>query len=89
MAKMAKIITAVAGLLSCAAFALPAAAANTLEKVKNRGTLECGVSEGLYGFSEKDAEGRWSGFDVDFCRAVAAAIFNDPQKVKFTPLSAS
>lgn len=70
------------------ALALPAAAA-TLERVKQRGTLECGVSEGLYGFSEKDAQGRWSGFDVDFCRAVAAAVLGDPAKVNFTPLSAS
>lgn len=64
------------------------AAAGTLDRVKQRGTLECGVSEGLFGFSEKDAQGRWSGFDVDFCRAVAAAVLGDPAKVNFTPLSA-
>lgn len=70
------------------AFAAPAAA-GTLETVKQRGVVQCGVSEGLYGFSEKNGQGEWSGFDVDFCRAVAGAIFNDPAKVTFLPLSAS
>ncbi|GAU82778.1 amino acid ABC transporter substrate-binding protein [Bosea sp. BIWAKO-01] len=65
------------------------AAAGTLDTVKQRGSLQCGVSEGLIGFSEKDAQGAWSGFDVDFCRAAAAAIFDDPTKVSFVPLSAS
>ena len=73
--------------LAAGLVALPAAA-GTLDKVKQRGTLECGVSEGLRGFSEKDAQGRWAGFDVDFCRAVAAAVLGDAGKVNFTPLSA-
>lgn len=68
-------------------FAL-AAAAGTLETVKQRGVLQCGVSEGLFGFSERNAQGEWSGFDVDFCRAVAGAIFDDRTKVTFVPLSA-
>jgi general L-amino acid transport system substrate-binding protein len=63
-------------------------AAATLDEVKQRGELVCGVSQGLLGFSAEQG-GAWLGFDVDFCRAVAAAIFNDPQKVKFVPLSAS
>ena len=63
--------------------------ANTLRKVRARGELLCGVNTGLPGFSSADAQGNWSGFDVDFCRAVAAAIFNDPKKVKFVPLDAS
>jgi general L-amino acid transport system substrate-binding protein len=67
--------------------AMPARA-GTLETVKQRGTLACGVSEGLSGFSDKDAQGNWSGFDVDFCRAVAAAVLGDAQKVSFSPLSA-
>jgi len=62
--------------------------AGTLETVKQRGSLICGVSQGLPGFSDHDAHGNWSGFDVDFCRAVAAAIFDDPKKVSFVPLSA-
>src|SRR5438874_6617678 len=64
------------------------ASAQTLKTVKDRGTLVCGVSQGLPGFSSPDDKGVWTGFDVDFCRALAAAIFNDPSKVRFTPLSA-
>jgi general L-amino acid transport system substrate-binding protein len=64
-----------------------AAQAGTLETVKQRGALVCGVSEGLGGFSDRDAAGAWSGFDVDFCRSVAAAVLDDPQKVQFVPLS--
>ena len=72
------------------ALALPAgtASAQTLKAVKDRGSLICGVSQGLPGFSTPDDKGNWTGLDVDFCRAIAAAIFNDPGKVKFTPLSA-
>jgi general L-amino acid transport system substrate-binding protein len=65
-----------------------ASAQATLKGVKERGALACGVSTGLAGFSIADANGKWSGFDVDFCRGLAAAIFGDPDKVKFTPLSA-
>jgi general L-amino acid transport system substrate-binding protein len=65
-----------------------AASAQTLKKVMDRGSLICGVSQGLPGFSNPDDKGNWTGFDVDFCRAVSAAIFNDATKVKFTPLSA-
>ena len=63
--------------------------AQTLKAVKDRGALNCGVSEGLYGFSARDDKGNWSGFDVDLCRAIAAAIFNDASKVNYTPLAAS
>lgn len=62
--------------------------AQTLKLVKERGVLNCGVSQGLMGFSSTDEKGAWSGFDVDFCRAVAAAIFDDPAKVAFVPLDA-
>src|SRR4029077_20245942 len=68
------------------AFAAPASAA-TLDQVKQKGFVQCGVSQGITGFSSPDDKGNWTGFDVDFCRALAAAIFGDPQKVKFTPLS--
>jgi general L-amino acid transport system substrate-binding protein len=61
----------------------------TLKRTLNRGAVHCGVNTGLPGFSSKDDKGNWSGFDVDFCRAIAAAIFNDPGKVKFVPLDAS
>jgi general L-amino acid transport system substrate-binding protein len=60
----------------------------TLETVKARGMLSCGVSQGLPGFSAPDDKGNWTGIDVDVCRALAAVIFNDPTKVKFVPLSA-
>jgi general L-amino acid transport system substrate-binding protein len=63
--------------------------AQTLKAVKERGTLNCGVSQGLMGFSSMDDKGTWTGFDVDFCRAVAAAIFDDPAKVTFVPLDAA
>jgi general L-amino acid transport system substrate-binding protein len=61
----------------------------TLDDVRKRGFLRCGVSEGLVGFSKRGTVRGWSGFDVDFCRAVAAAVLNDVRKVKFVPLSAS
>jgi general L-amino acid transport system substrate-binding protein len=65
-----------------------AATAQTLKTVKDRGMLSCGVSQGLPGFSSPDDKGNWTGLDVDVCRAIAAAVFNDPSKVKFVPLSA-
>jgi len=80
------------GLAALTAFLGLAAArgdAATLDTVKQRGSLTCGVSQGLPGFSDRDAQGNWTGFDVDFCRAVAAAIFDDPKKVTFVPLSAT
>src|SRR6266852_4699565 len=63
-------------------------ATKTLKRTRNRDAVLCGVSTGLPGFSSADDKGNWSGFDVDFCRAIAAAIFDDPAKVKFVPLDA-
>src|SRR5689334_3845645 len=74
--------------IGAAFLAVSAANAGTLDDVKAKGFLQCGVSQGVPGFSSPDSQNNWSGLDVDFCRAVAAAIFNDPNKVKFTPLSA-
>jgi general L-amino acid transport system substrate-binding protein len=65
------------------------ARAQTLKAVMERGTLNCGVGQGLLGFSSMDDKNAWSGFDVDICRAVAAAIFGDPAKVTFAPLDAA
>ena len=62
--------------------------AQTLEAVQEKDFIQCGVSQGLPGFSNPDEDGNWSGIDVDFCRGVAAAVFGDPDKVKYTPLSA-
>ena len=68
--------------------AVTAAQAGTLDDVRQKGFVQCGVSQGLIGFSFPDEQNNWNGMDVDFCRAVAAVVFNDPTKVKFTPLSA-
>ncbi len=75
--------------LALLAIAPQGAAAGTLDTVRKAGVLKCGVSEGLPGFSDKNAAGVWHGFDVDFCRAVAAAVLGDPDKVRFVPLSAA
>ncbi|MBK8973320.1 MAG: amino acid ABC transporter substrate-binding protein [Hahellaceae bacterium] len=65
-----------------------AASADTLENVKKKGFIQCGVSTGLPGFSNPDEKGNWTGLDVDVCRSVAAAVFGDSTKVKYTPLNA-
>jgi general L-amino acid transport system substrate-binding protein len=85
------ILGGLAGAFACVVGALspaPAAAA-TVDSVRQRGELICGVSQGLFGFSERKADGTWTGFDVDVCRAIAAAVLADPAKVSFLPLSAS
>jgi len=69
-------------------FAAQGVSAQTLKAVKDRGILNCGANGTLAGFGSPDAQGNWTGLDVDFCRAVAAAIFNDPTKVKFVALTA-
>ena len=70
------------------AFGIQAASAQTLAAIKSRGELICGANGTLAGFGLPDPQGNWTGFDVDFCRAIAAAIFNDPTKVRFVPLTA-
>ncbi len=77
------------GLLSLCFGALSATVtAGTLDDVKVRGTLLCGVNPGLQGFAIKSADGNWTGFDVDFCKAVAAATLGDAAKVEFVPVNA-
>ena len=66
----------------------PAHAGKTLDTIKQRGQLVCGVNTGLAGFSAADSQGRWTGMDVDYCRALAAAILGDPNKVRYSPLTA-
>lgn len=83
MKRVAFTIAAVSSFLTFTSLAT----AGTLDQVKSKGFVQCGVSQGIIGFSSPDDKGNWTGFDVDFCRALAAAIFNDPTKVKFTPLS--
>ncbi len=71
-----------------ASVSVAAAHAGTLDTVKAKGFVQCGVSQGLIGFSNPDDKNNWTGLDVDFCRAVAAAVLGDATKVKYTPLSA-
>ena len=63
------------------------AASSTLDTVKKRGQLICGVNTGLAGFSAPDDKGVWRGFDVDYCRAMSAAVFGNPDKVTYKPLT--
>ncbi len=83
-----KKITSTVMLASALAVTVGSASAATLDEVIGKGHVQCGVSQGLPGFSNFDDKGTWSGVDVDICRAVAAAIFGDDSKVKYTPLSA-
>ncbi|MCU0770091.1 MAG: amino acid ABC transporter substrate-binding protein [Burkholderiaceae bacterium] len=77
------------GLVAAATLAAsPAHAGKTLDAIKARGSVVCGVNTGLAGFSAADSQGNWTGLDVDICRAVAAAVLGDGNKVKFVPLNA-
>ncbi len=75
------------GALTLAGLSAGVAGAATLDDVKTRGTLKCGVNTGLTGFAAPDANGVWAGFDVDMCRAVAVAVLGDATAVEFTPLT--
>ncbi|WP_417808560.1 amino acid ABC transporter substrate-binding protein [Thioclava sp.] len=75
------------GALTAATLAAGVAGAATLDDVKARGELICGVNTGLVGFAAPDANGNWSGFDVAICKAVAGAVLGDPSKVKYVPTS--
>jgi general L-amino acid transport system substrate-binding protein len=83
-AKSVLAATAVVSVLAAA----PAFAGPTLDKIKSQGAIVCGVSTGLAGFSLADSQGKYTGLDVDYCRALAAAVLGDANKVKFAPLSA-
>jgi general L-amino acid transport system substrate-binding protein len=82
----ARAVAALAAIVTAMLCGSALASSPTLEAVKARGALVCGVNEGLPGFSFVDERGAWTGFDVDFCRALAAAIFGNPNKVKLVPL---
>ncbi|MCE1187001.1 MAG: amino acid ABC transporter substrate-binding protein, partial [Rhodocyclales bacterium] len=69
-----------------AVFSLPAQAGKTLDSIKQKGQLACGVSTGVIGFSAADSQGQWHGLDADFCRALATAVLGDPNKVRWVPL---
>src|SRR5947207_4311319 len=68
--------------------AASAQAGPTLDKVKQAGGIVCGVQTGVAGFAQPDSQGKYSGFNVDICRAISAALFGDPDKVKYVPLTA-
>ncbi len=76
-------------LAATALTALPAHAGKTLDAIKAKGQIVCGVNTGLAGFSQADAAGNWTGIDADTCKAIAAAVLGDPNKVKWVPLNAT
>src|SRR5215468_530382 len=82
---MIRNVVIAAGLLATSASMAPAA---TLDTVKSRGTLVCGVSTGFAGFSAPDSQGNFKGLDVDYCRALAAGVLGDPTKVRYVALTA-
>ena len=79
----------ICGAVMMATLGAAASQAGTLDDVKARGAVVCGVSDGLPGFSVRHADGDWSGFDVDICHAIAAAALGDPNAVEYVPLSAA
>ncbi len=83
-----KLIAAACAASVMTLLALPAQAGKTLDAIKARGQVICGVNTGLAGFSAADSQGNWSGLDVDICRAIAAATLGDADKVKWVPLTA-
>lgn len=85
MFRIRTLAAATAALL--ATFVTPAHAGKTLDTIKAKGQLACGVSTGVIGFSAADSQGQWRGLDVDVCRAIAAAVLGDPNKVRWVPLN--
>jgi general L-amino acid transport system substrate-binding protein len=77
------------GLIAVFFFQMPADAGDTLSRIKARGDVRCGVSDGIPGFSIKQPDGRWAGMDADYCRALAAAVLGDPEKASYVPLTAA
>jgi len=86
--QLTSLVAMVAVLFTFTTETMAAKKSKTLKNTQKKGFVRCGVSQGLPGFSNADAAGNWTGIDVDVCRAVAAAVLGDANKVKFTPLSA-
>jgi general L-amino acid transport system substrate-binding protein len=84
---MKRILTAAAAAVLALGFTTVTHAGPRLDAVKARGQLVCGVNTGLAGFALADSTGRWTGIDVDLCRAIAASMFGDPEKVRYVPLN--
>ncbi|MGA2402563.1 MAG: amino acid ABC transporter substrate-binding protein [Syntrophobacteraceae bacterium] len=89
MKKARNLVFLIFCMMALSLFYSPAEAGDTLTRIKARGDVRCGVSDGDPGFSVKEPDGRWSGIDADFCRALAAAVLGDPGKVDFVSLAAS
>jgi general L-amino acid transport system substrate-binding protein len=83
------LVLLILGALAVLQFCSPGDAGDTLTRIKTRAKIRCGVSDGILGFSLKEPDGRWIGMDVDFCRALAAAVLEDAGKVDFVALAAS
>lgn len=81
-----RLLSLTAGIACALMLALVPASGQTLQTVRDRGFLICGATNPLPGFAQQDAQGRWSGFDVDLCRGIAAAVFGDPEKIEFRSL---
>ena len=79
---MKRLISFAAGALALACASQAAVAGPTLDAVKKKGYVQCGLTDGVSGFSATNSKGEWEGMDVDICRAVAAAVFGDPTKFK-------
>src|SRR4051812_9561860 len=80
-------LTVLSALATAAFVSGTAFAGTTLDAIKKKDFIQCGVSTGVAGFSIADSTGKWTGLDVDFCRAIAAALLGDANKVKFSPLN--
>ncbi len=85
---MVRLLSAAAAVLIVLAALGPAHAGKTLDAIKAKGFIQCGVNTGLAGFSIADSQGKWTGFDVDTCRALAAAVLGQADKLRFKPLNA-
>jgi general L-amino acid transport system substrate-binding protein len=85
--KISHLCTALAAFTGSLLLASPAHAGKTIDTIKQRGAIQCGVSTGVAGFSLPDNQGNWSGLDADTCRAIAAALLGDAKKVNFVPLN--
>ena len=84
-----KTLCLAAAVAAFGAFLAPAHAGKTIDAIKQRGVLNCGVNPSLPGFAAADSQGNWAGLDIDVCKAVAATLLNDATKIKYTPLNAS
>jgi general L-amino acid transport system substrate-binding protein len=89
MNRLGKVVAFILGIGAVLVLSGPAQAGDTLTRIKARKNLKCGVSEGILGLSMQDQNGRWSGMDVDFCRALGAVALGDPEKVSYVPLTAA